>query len=218
MKSFLFVYYFLFRPDGTCLTSILGWYAHFVLVAASLFIIPISSWLFISDDPGLQKQSGQLNAASFIVSGNCSLGAWNIRSNNATGEARIETSGNAISKIEKLLIDLPSESLTSRNPIMRRHAHNALRIDEFPDISYSLIEVESIVDSKITTIGNLTIKGQTKTVKVSGEGIINESGIMIKGSHQLRMTDFNIEPPVFALGMVRSEDEIEIDFEVTFSH
>ncbi|WP_439127900.1 YceI family protein, partial [Polaribacter sp.] len=98
--------------------------------------------------------------------------------------------------IETLNVKVDVLSIKSGKKLMDKLTYKALKAKEYPNITFVfkkgeiIGENEAFIDIKLN--GDLTIAGVTKNVSVVTK--INKLGntIMLKGSHQLKMTDFGI--------------------------
>lgn len=123
-------------------------------------------------------------------------------------------------KIETLNVKVEVLSIKSGKKLMDKLTYKALKAEEYPNITFVFKKGEILKEDTeyidIKLIGDLTIAGVTKSVSVKTK--INKSGrpIVLKGSHKLKMTDFDIEPPKALLGTIKTEDEITIEFNLTF--
>lgn len=124
------------------------------------------------------------------------------------------------SGIETLNVTVEVESIKSGKKTMDKLTYKALKSEDHPYINFVFKKGEIIKQNKefvdIKLMGDLTIGGVTKNVSVKTQ--INKLGktISLKGSHKLKMTDFDIEPPTALLGTIKTGDEITIDFNLTF--
>ena len=85
------------------------------------------------------------------------------------------------------------------------------------DIVYKLIsaKVSPATDGKylVKTIGNLIIAGVTKKVVMDAYCVVNKDGTVTStGSYKLYMTDYQVKPPSFMLGAMKTGDAITLDF------
>jgi len=125
-------------------------------------------------------------------------------------------------EIEKLNLVVEVESIknTKGHGLMDKLTRKALKAEDFPKITYVFTSAETISNQekllKVRLIGDLTIAG--KTNKVSVLTTINKSNtnVILKGVHQLKMTDYGVKPPKALLGTVKTGDEITIDFTIKF--
>jgi len=63
----------------------------------------------------------------------------------------------------------------------------------------------------------ILLAGQRRTVDIKGAKVYNHSSaqMTLKGSKELLMTDFGIEPPTKMFGMIKVNNDIKIEFEIS---
>jgi polyisoprenoid-binding protein YceI len=59
------------------------------------------------------------------------------------------------------------------------------------------------------------MNGTKKPVTLQLDGRPNGNGFEFRGTHQLKMSDFNMRPPTAMMGAVRTGDEVTISFKLT---
>jgi hypothetical protein len=102
--------------------------------------------------------------------------------------------------------------------MMDRIAYKALKTKESPVINFVMVS-SSITAVDATTYqfkgtGNLTVAGTKKmtdlvaTIKYN----VAEKSFTSTGFKEMKMTDYNMEPPSFAFGAMKTGDEIKITF------
>jgi polyisoprenoid-binding protein YceI len=125
--------------------------------------------------------------------------------------ARVED--DKLKAIDQLEITIPVASIKSGKATMDRNTYNAMRAREFPEITFVLKSV-SISGDKVLCTGELTIAGTTNTITMTCIYTLNtEKGwLMLNGSHHMKMTSYNIDPPVAMSGAMRTGDAITIKF------
>ncbi len=109
------------------------------------------------------------------------------------------------------------------NHAMNEDMYEAMKSDSFPTIEFELIDATLASDTgsadsvrDINTIGKLTIAGITKTVPMSIA--IRQSSperFIITGSKALSMTDFGITPPTALWGIIKTNDRLTVNFQLT---
>jgi polyisoprenoid-binding protein YceI len=70
--------------------------------------------------------------------------------------------------------------------------------------------VSRAIENKWTVHGDLTIHGQTRSVKVNVERLDGR----YRGSAQLRQWEFGITPVTVAGGSIKVKDEVGVEFEI----
>jgi polyisoprenoid-binding protein YceI len=177
--------------------------------------------IFVLYSSGFFRTNTYILTESVIrITGTSALKDWETVSADASGEAEIEVDNGFVKMIHSLRLHIPSESLKSGNNQMDKNVYDALKTAQHPHIVFVLQSAEEITspsaDKRVRVRGNLTIAGVTNPVTVTGNGSVSNQTISFRGTHPLKMTDFNIEPPSALLGTVKAHDEIQIHFTVSY--
>jgi polyisoprenoid-binding protein YceI len=152
----------------------------------------------------------------FKVSGTSTLHDWDMVSDDATGEGQITIENQKITRINSLVVTLPTKSLKSGKGSMDDNAYEALVAKKYPEIQFELIEIETITDQSLRAKGNLTIAGTKSLVPLQVDYEITGNTAQFSGSFPITFTQFNIEPPKALLGTIKTGDKLQISFETTF--
>ena len=88
-------------------------------------------------------------------------------------------------------------------------------------MGFSLLKgnsVQKISDTiySLSISGELMVAGVTKKIDIKVTLSKKNQLIMVDGNHQLKMTDFGINPPKALLGAIKTGDEIEVKFKSVF--
>ncbi len=105
---------------------------------------------------------------------------------------------------------------------MTKELHETLNASEYPEL---LLEVRDITvtdgNSEIQNLQvgahvTITLAGVKKDILISDGFVINESGdsLVLGGSKELLLSDFNLEPPTKMLGLVRVMDQLLVSFRI----
>jgi hypothetical protein len=108
---------------------------------------------------------------------------------------------------------------------MTRDMHRALKGDRFPTIIFQynrLLGVEFIENADTTPTLNVEVSGGM-ALAGSANGVRIETTIdpksrdrfRLSGRFQLRMTEYNIEPPTALMGLIRVRDRVAVDYDIT---
>lgn len=118
-------------------------------------------------------------------------------------------------------VDIEVEGFDCGKRRMNRDLHETLLSEIHPYISFEYISTDSMAydDSQdlydLTVTGYLTVAGQKKEIEFPMQALILEDGTLkATGQTELRMTDYNVEPPRALLGMVRVDDLLSVHFEL----
>jgi len=125
-----------------------------------------------------------------------------------------------IAGIDKVQVTLQSNSIVSENSIMTNKTHDALNVKKYPHIEFRLVSVDNLSssDGKFsgTLVGDVTLAGVTKRISLAFSGVHSGNKISIKGSKELNMEDFKIDPPKAMLGTLKTGEEVTILFQLNF--
>ncbi len=104
---------------------------------------------------------------------------------------------------------------------MNQDLRNALRADVHEFITFNIQKAELLQDadedgaSLVQAVGTLELAGSSQIITVRALAQrMDEKKVHLKGSHNLRMSTFEVTPPVRLLGMVRVHDEITVHFDL----
>ncbi len=102
---------------------------------------------------------------------------------------------------------------------MNRDFYNLLKSDEYPEILLELKEINKNTDDPcvVNAITKLHIAGKSKVYTIPIQ-LKEDKSIMVTGNLTLNMTDFGLEAPKKALGLIVVSDEIEIKFDMVFKN
>lgn len=119
-------------------------------------------------------------------------------------------------------ITIPVSGIESDSGRLTSNMHGYLKRSDHPEITFNLTEITSVeldgYNAKITANGVINAAGVDQNVTMIVDAAVNENGsITFSGTQNLLMTSFNIDPPTAVMGTIRSRDEIDIIYSVTFS-
>ena len=105
---------------------------------------------------------------------------------------------------------------------MNRDLRNALKSSSFPNITFifgNAVQINSTPESngasRFEVSGILTVAGNTQNVTFELDGSFLDDGrIRVTGKKEIKMTDFDVEPPTGLFGLVRADDELTVHFDL----
>ena len=159
------------------------------------------------------QAAAQRSSVDFTVSGTSTVRGWTCT---VTGSARV-TVGSSIpvrglaDGVQTATLSVPVEEFDCPQDEMIEHLLEALRADEFPEITFRLEGYEANGQGAVTT-GTLTILDTTEEVSFPLSLTPSGSGVQIAGEMALDMTAYGVEPPVVMLGLMRVRPRIRIQF------
>lgn len=158
------------------------------------------------------------------LSGTSTLHDWEMNTKTVSGEAQFSFKNgnvNQLTALDNLNFSLAVLNLKSDNKELDKNAYKALKTKQYKNISYKL--TSSIVTSltkntySLKTQGNLTVAGVTKEIIMDVICLVkNNETIACNGTYKLNMTDFNVKPPSFMLGAMKTGEIITLDFTMVY--
>lgn len=116
-------------------------------------------------------------------------------------------------QLEAFEIVIPAATLTSPKEGLDKNMQKALKVQEFPDITFRLLRTTAGTNGALNAVGVLKIAGVEREVTLTLKTERQDAGLLVKGELGLLMTDFNIKPPVAMLGMLKTDPKVVITFE-----
>ena len=158
------------------------------------------------------------------LSGTSTLHKWEMNSKTFSGSAQFGTNPsniNELATVTSLTFTLPVTALKSDEKKLDRNAYKALKTESFKNITYKLLAA-TVSPGKLNkylvkTRGNLTIAGVTREITMDVYCVLNkDASITCTGSDKLNMTDYNVKPPSFMLGAMKTGDSVTLDFSLAY--
>jgi hypothetical protein len=116
---------------------------------------------------------------------------------------------------EKAKLVLDNECFDCGNNGMNRDFMKLLKSDEYPEIELQLKQVNKNNGSQINALLELRIAGKEKSYYVP-LSLKDKEHIFVSGTLKVDITDFNLEAPKKALGLIVVSDYVEISFQLNF--
>lgn len=154
--------------------------------------------------------------SSMTISGSSNVKSWKSNVEQISGSASFTVESAQISKISNLFISVPVGSIKSGKSGMDKKTHNALKKNEYPDISFTLNSYGKKGFRIIECRGKLKIAGKTNPVTMDVKYDVSKYGINVLGSVKVKLSDYDINRPTALLGALKVSDEITITYNVSF--
>jgi len=154
------------------------------------------------------------------IAGTSTLHDWDMASEKANCDISFNFDGANITGLSSLLFTVQAETLKSDHKGLDKNAYKALNVEKFPEISFSSnyanIRSNGANSYVVSAKGKLTISGVTKDVWLAGVTTINPADMSVQttGSLKMKMSEYNVEPPSFMFGAMKTGDEIMVKFNV----
>ncbi len=171
-----------------------------------------------------QEQIFRPSGESYVtVTGTSTLHDWEMRSGNVGGEAIFTTGESGSPEIlESVMFRLEKTTLKSDKSGLDRRAYQALNTNRHPEIVFRTNGSNSVRKTGdryvVDTRGELTIAGVTRQVSINATCINgDDQRLVCSGSRSLKMSEFDIDPPVMMMGTLRTGDEITINYNIVYT-
>jgi polyisoprenoid-binding protein YceI len=157
------------------------------------------------------------------INGTSNIETWSEKIREISGNGYIKQNIDKSFTLRSFKIIMQVNSIKSdQGAILENRTYKALKADKFPVITFVLTEpVDNIpyvsTPYSVTGKGCLTIAGVSRDItmpcKITFSG---EKKITVDGEQQVKMTDYNIDPPTIFFGMIKTGNIITISFKTTF--
>ncbi len=152
-----------------------------------------------------------------VVSGTSTMHDWEMKTSKGVSDVTVTLNADGgLSGVSAMSFTVPAESLKSDHKGMDKNAYKALKTGANTSISYTLTNATINPDGDIKCQGKLTIAGTTLDADLIATGQLNaDKSISVKGSKKISMKAYNMTPPSFMLGTVKTGNDVTVHFNLT---
>jgi polyisoprenoid-binding protein YceI len=120
--------------------------------------------------------------------------------------------------VQAFAISIPAATLASPKGDLDKNMLKALKVHEFPDITFRLLRVET-KDTPVArrAIGILKIAGVEREVAMAITTRRTGETLTVAGTVDLLMSDYGITPPKAMMGMLKTDDKVTVTFETVLT-
>lgn len=183
-------------------------------------IILSSIWL-VPDSLSQTLTYTSTDDTEVVVRGTSSLHDWEMKSETMMSEVVFNTGDEETPEsLESVVFTLEKNTLEADQSRLQRMAHEELDVQNHPQITFRSDRgnVERNGDEyRVTATGDLTISGVTRQVSVQATCINTGDEMVCTGTRDLKMTDYDVDPPTLMLGTIRTHDDITVEFRIVYS-
>jgi hypothetical protein len=120
--------------------------------------------------------------------------------------------------IESFEVAIAAASLSSPREGIDKNMRKALKVIEFPTITFRLIRFDGGGDpGTLRATGLLTIAGVQREVALDLKTTRHDSSFTVNGVVALLMTDYGVTPPKAMLGMLKTDPKVTVTFETVLT-
>lgn len=121
-------------------------------------------------------------------------------------------------QVKSLVLDIPVSQLRSGKSDLDANMVKALKGSAHPSITFRMesYQVLPATDAAfaLKLKGKLSIAGVEKPTELDAKVVRTPSGLQVIGSKELLMTDFSVKPPELMLGMMKTKNEVVVQFDL----
>lgn len=143
-------------------------------------------------------------------------GESNVNQFSFVYNARNDKSGRHEAHQETIEIKIPIKEFRTSNPMMYQDFLNLMKEDKHPvirvTISRNQLENWLSDDQNPCPELNITIAGITRKYQIDCSISQCSEKLYLRGEQLLHLTDFRLKPPEKLMGLVKVNDEINVDF------
>lgn len=186
-----------------------------IVIVRHIFLIIL---LFFAYEINAQ-QKFHSKAVTITIKGTSNIHNWSSETNEGIIDMSAQVDSSILKSINSLKATIMVNSIkSSKGSMMDKNMYKTLKADAYPEIVYTLEKIYKIQNSgrqyTLGAIGNLNIAGVTRKIDLSILAFIySEKSIKFSFSKKIKMSDFNIKPPVALFGLIRTGDMIELVFD-----
>ena len=165
---------------------------------------------------GYAQESYTLSKESVLkINGSSTIHDWTVTANSMKGSMKVKAGA-----VNNLLFQVEVAQIKSeRGAAMDKKMHAALKMEEHPEVSFKFQEIKKTTDSENTfqINGMLNIAGVEKAVEITSEFQEVGGKYIFKGSKEIKLQDYDMEPPTAMFGQIIVGDNVTIDFDLVFA-
>jgi len=164
------------------------------------------------------------DASEMWLSGTSTVNSFECEAETLRFDHEVEhhIEGNGFS-VPGVSLVVPVRDLDCNNRRMNRDLRDALQADEYPEIRLDVFRMDLVPDAAADTEkadvpqvafhGKMTLAGVSRDITIRLSGWLDQfQRLHGRGTLDVKMTDFGVEPPTALFGLVKAHDDISIRF------
>ena len=184
-----------------------------------VFLVLLTTILSFLVKPKVTAVKFRSQNVTVLIKGTSSLHDWEMKSDQGHVEVLLGMGNNDnILGLTALKFTIEAESLKSGKSAMDKNAYKALKTGSAKNISFVLssatVSRQNATTFQINTLGKLTVAGTTRETNIVVDVTFNQAdkSFTATGTKKIKMTEYNVKPPSFMMGAVKTGDDISISF------
>lgn len=123
---------------------------------------------------------------------------------------------------KKYWFNIPVKKFKADNPQIYKDFLAMVRATEYPDIKvgFALKDLHNLMNSRrpVSFPVDIFLAGKTRSYNITCRfSSCGDNCFFVSGSRKMSLTDFDIEPPQKILGLIKVNNEININFDFVFT-
>lgn len=169
------------------------------------------------------QQDFRLFKSAVKLNGTSTLHSWSCEAKQVSGQFSLTEANGKLTDFVKFYLEIETNSIKSnKGSMMDNNLYTALKAKDFPKIKVTEKQVKRITlhgtSYTVLILCNLEIAGQSREIELQVEGQKLANGMYeFSGNTTIQMTNWNIQPPTFMAGTMKTGDHVRIDFSVTLA-
>lgn len=194
-----------------------------IRVMKTTLLMLIMSFSFVWAMPSGMAQSRTYNAtdeSTISVRGTSTLHDWEMVSETVSSQVVFTMADQQMQGLESVSLTLQANTLESDENRLNRLAHETMDVENNPQITFQASSGNVVADGNsytVTATGELTIAGVTREVTVEASCIEQGNQLVCTGTEEMKMTDFDMDPPRLFLGTLRTHDDVTVEFNMVYA-
>ncbi|WP_161805876.1 YceI family protein [Pedobacter sp. Hv1] len=158
--------------------------------------------------------------SKIAVEGSSTIGNWSVTALNFACNGYFSLEKDELQELSQLSFVLPVNELKGENPLMNEAMDELFRYNGVTQISFKQSNAMVLSVMKMTNvIGELQIGGKSNRVALQLHHVVNkDQSLTFRGTHYIKLSDYQFKMPETILGAIKNNDEIKIDLEITLSN
>ena len=166
-----------------------------------------------------EAQNFTVKNSKVTVQGSSSLHDWESEVEKTDIKGSYTADKGTLVDLSNAVVKIPVTSIKStKGKMMDNKTYEAFDFEKNPSIIFTV--TSSRVGAKTVDFkGTLAMAGAVRPVEVRATWrLLSNGDLQVTGSHQLKMTDFKMEPPTAMMGTVKVGEEVTVTFDIVLSN